>query len=516
MQGLCDTRPRKPTVERRQTWPGPPAAVTGGDLEAQAARQAAPLLAGRAAAAVPARRGSGSGSAGAAPRSSISGSSLHVGSAGRVALAAAAALLLGTLLGSATRGGAARPSPPPGGAARIVLLADTHLAGPEYPLNGETGQLDNAAITRTQQRFYRAVRAINAIAPPPQLAVFGGDVVHDGLKYLRRLGLNATGLRRLYREPVNGFKIAASLLGELRMPRLYVWWVRRLAMEGTHQGPCNAFCWLLGGRPQAAPVLPHPPCAAGPAGATTTTWRSAASLRRAPARRWRPTSTAASSMRRCLMAAGWRPAAARCGHFEQLWLLLRPARLLHGCFLRCSRMPPATWAATGACWRSTACMARLGTPHTGAATRCACWGAAGGSGAGGWKRVCTNARSTWDVICPLCLLCLLHCAAQAVELRRGAAALAGRPAGGSRAAGPARAGRGEGPLGLEHRDCGLSHGLGNHRAMQPFSPTTMHLCPHGPAPRPTSRWQLRCWTKPTRPSPGTTCARCWRRTPTFA
>ena len=36
-------------------------------------------------------------------------------------------------------------------------------------LFGETGVLDNTAITRTQQRLYCAIRAINAIQPPPQV-----------------------------------------------------------------------------------------------------------------------------------------------------------------------------------------------------------------------------------------------------------------------------------------------------------------------------------------------------------
>lgn len=58
-----------------------------------------------------------------------------------------------------------------------VVLSDTHLAGPEYPLFSETGQLDNTAITRTQQRFWRAVHAANAVRPPASLALFAGDVV---------------------------------------------------------------------------------------------------------------------------------------------------------------------------------------------------------------------------------------------------------------------------------------------------------------------------------------------------
>ncbi|KAL4422745.1 hypothetical protein ABPG75_008942 [Micractinium tetrahymenae] len=107
--------------------------------------------------------------------------------------------------------------------ASSALLSDTHVAGPEYPLNTETGPLDNAAVTRTQQRLWRAVHAVNAMDPPPDLVLFGGDVVHNGIARLRELGLDAGGLRRLLAEPVNGFKIAAAVLSQLRSPRLYVW-----------------------------------------------------------------------------------------------------------------------------------------------------------------------------------------------------------------------------------------------------------------------------------------------------
>lgn len=110
-----------------------------------------------------------------------------------------------------------------GGIIRLALLSDTHVAGPEYPLHTETGPLDNAAITKTQQRLWRAVRAVNAMQPPADLVLFGGDVVHNGIARLRELGLDAAGLRRLLKEPTNGFKIAAALLSQLRAPRLYVW-----------------------------------------------------------------------------------------------------------------------------------------------------------------------------------------------------------------------------------------------------------------------------------------------------
>ena len=51
---------------------------------------------------------------------------------------------------------------------RLAVLSDTHVAGPEYALNGENGPLDNASITRTQQRLFRTAAALNAISPAPQ------------------------------------------------------------------------------------------------------------------------------------------------------------------------------------------------------------------------------------------------------------------------------------------------------------------------------------------------------------
>lgn len=46
---------------------------------------------------------------------------------------------------------------------------------------------------------------------------------HNGIARLRELGMDAAGLRRLLKEPTNGFKIAAAILSQLRAPRLFVW-----------------------------------------------------------------------------------------------------------------------------------------------------------------------------------------------------------------------------------------------------------------------------------------------------
>lgn len=43
------------------------------------------------------------------------------------------------------------------------------MAGPEYALNGENGPLDNASITKTQQRLHGVVAALKAVSPAPQV-----------------------------------------------------------------------------------------------------------------------------------------------------------------------------------------------------------------------------------------------------------------------------------------------------------------------------------------------------------
>jgi hypothetical protein len=47
------------------------------------------------------------------------------------------------------------------------------VAGPEYALNGENGPLDNASITKTQQRLHGVVAALKAVSPAPQVRRLG-------------------------------------------------------------------------------------------------------------------------------------------------------------------------------------------------------------------------------------------------------------------------------------------------------------------------------------------------------
>ncbi|GAB4824110.1 hypothetical protein N2152v2_011156 [Parachlorella kessleri] len=72
---------------------------------------------------------------------------------------------------------------PSGDTIRVAVLADVHLAGPQYELGSESNEVDNLSVTRTQQRLWRAVKAIHAIKPRPDLALFLGDIVHNGLDY---------------------------------------------------------------------------------------------------------------------------------------------------------------------------------------------------------------------------------------------------------------------------------------------------------------------------------------------
>ena len=50
-------------------------------------------------------------------------------------------------------------------------------------VGAESNELDNLSVTRTQQRLWRVVKAIHAIKPRPDLALFLGDIVHNGLDY---------------------------------------------------------------------------------------------------------------------------------------------------------------------------------------------------------------------------------------------------------------------------------------------------------------------------------------------
>lgn len=96
--------------------------------------------------------------------------------------------LLGVLLAAAALGlatarlrhrGGALPAGPDG-AVRVALLSDTHLVGPQYALGTESNALDNESVLKTQQRLWEVVGRVRRAAPRPHLALFLGDVVHNG------------------------------------------------------------------------------------------------------------------------------------------------------------------------------------------------------------------------------------------------------------------------------------------------------------------------------------------------
>lgn len=111
----------------------------------------------------------------------------------------------------------------PPGVTRVAIMSDTHMTGPEYPLNTENGPIDNESISKTQQRLWRAVQALNAITPRPRLALFGGDVVHNGLDYLAQFGLNTSSISLLAKDNINGYKVARDIFEDLQIPQLFMW-----------------------------------------------------------------------------------------------------------------------------------------------------------------------------------------------------------------------------------------------------------------------------------------------------
>lgn len=118
---------------------------------------------------------------------------------------------------------------------------------------------------------------------------------------------------------VNGYKIAAALLGQLRMPRLYVWVracangvlplpadcpsTRRRAGGGQHQlqrpaVPLHSSTVAHGAFAASQVWLAGSPTKLGICRATTTTWWHVATRRLRLQRRWLPRSIGASSMQR--------------------------------------------------------------------------------------------------------------------------------------------------------------------------------------------------------------------------
>lgn len=103
---------------------------------------------------------------------------------------------------------------------RVVIFGDTHITGPEYPLNTESTELDNDSVVRSQMRLYAAAKKINTL--DPSLVLILGDVVHDGLRLLQG-HVNEKGVEKLFDMHVNGYTIASDIFGSINAKKLYVW-----------------------------------------------------------------------------------------------------------------------------------------------------------------------------------------------------------------------------------------------------------------------------------------------------
>lgn len=133
---------------------------------------------------------------------------------------------------------------------RVVLVADTHVIGPEYVCCSESPGLDNESIMKTPGRLEATVRQINEMDPQPDLVFVLGDVVHDTL---------VLDEPSAYSREETGFSRARDLFAELRAPVHFVWGNHDYAVhcdprdddrsrEFTHE----VFRDLLGGEPYGA------------------------------------------------------------------------------------------------------------------------------------------------------------------------------------------------------------------------------------------------------------------------
>lgn len=99
-----------------------------------------------------------------------------------------------------------------------MLLSDMHVTGPEYAIGGESGELDNESVTKSQMRLFEAVKEMNTILqqvhPRPKKLLVIGDAVHEGLQILNRSGysLDAKGIREMFQMKTNSYTMTSTLL----------------------------------------------------------------------------------------------------------------------------------------------------------------------------------------------------------------------------------------------------------------------------------------------------------------
>ena len=94
---------------------------------------------------------------------------------------------------------------------RVVLIADSHIIGPNYECCSESDGIDNESIMSTPERLRAVVAKVNMLEPQPDLVFLMGDVVHDAY-----VGDDLSW----YLQNGSAFEVAHEILGELK-PSFY-------------------------------------------------------------------------------------------------------------------------------------------------------------------------------------------------------------------------------------------------------------------------------------------------------
>ena len=100
------------------------------------------------------------------------------------------------------------------GPLRVVLMADTHVIGPQYVCCSESDGVDNDSIMRTPERLSQTIARINAIQPRPDHVFVLGDVLHDAFH---------SDDPQWYDANESAFSVAADRFAELEVPVHFLW-----------------------------------------------------------------------------------------------------------------------------------------------------------------------------------------------------------------------------------------------------------------------------------------------------
>lgn len=110
-------------------------------------------------------------------------------------------VLAAAVAGCATEG--------PAAPARVVILADTHVIGPQYTTPVENSPADNESILLTPARLRAARDRIHAMRPLPDAVVILGDVVHAA---------HHAEDEAWYAENESAFSVTRDILATFEMP----------------------------------------------------------------------------------------------------------------------------------------------------------------------------------------------------------------------------------------------------------------------------------------------------------